>query len=79
MDEEINIKNELIKRLKTLSEDRDFLLSVVNAAWYIEDRKKIIEFVDIEKEVTYENVILLALTLYEERDQTQRGMKNELS
>ena len=79
MDEEIKIKNELIKRLKTLSEDRDFLLSVVNAAWHIEDRKKIIEFVDIEKEVTYENVILLALTLYEERDQTQYAVKNGLS
>ena len=68
MDEKIKIKNELIKKLKTVSEDREFLLSVINAALHIEDRKKIIRFIDAGKDVTYENLILLALTLYEERE-----------
>ena len=70
MNEQMIIKNELIKKLKTLSKDRDFLLSVVNTAWHIEDRKEIIRFIDAGKAVTYESVILLALTLYEERDKT---------
>lgn len=68
MDEKAKIKNELIDKLKTVSEDKDFLLSVTNAAWHIEDRKKIIRFIDAGKDVTYENLILLALTLYEERE-----------
>lgn len=64
-----SIKQQLIERLKTISQDTDFLLSVINAAWHDEDRKQIIAFIDGGKDVTYENVILLALTLYEEREE----------
>lgn len=70
MDEQIRIKNELIEKLKTVSEDREFLLSVINSARHIDDRKTIIKFIDNGKDVTYENLILYALTLYEARKGT---------
>lgn len=68
---EAEIKNQLVEKLKTISEDQEFLLSVINAAWHTEDRKKMIAFIDDGEDVTYENVILLALTLYEEREETE--------
>ena len=68
MDKNTAIKNELIEKLKTVSEDREFLLSVINLALHIEDRKAIINYLDTAEDVTYENVLLLALTLYEERE-----------
>ena len=71
MDENAKIKDQLIQKLKTISQDRDFLLSVINAAWHIDDRKKIITFIDGGKDATFENVILLALTLYDEREKGQ--------
>lgn len=69
MGEETKVKIELVLKLQTISTDRDFLLSVINYAQNIEDRKTVIKFIDDGKDVTYENVILLALTLYEEREQ----------
>lgn len=70
MGDDAKIKDQLIQKLKTISQDQDFLLSVINAAWHIEDRKKLITFIDTGKDVSYENVILLALTLYEEREES---------
>lgn len=67
MDEQTKVKNELIEKLKTISDDREFLLSVLNSARHIEDRKAIIFFIDNTEDVTYEDIILLALTLYEKR------------
>ena len=69
MGEKAKIKDQLIQKLKTISQDPDFILSVINAAWHIDDRKKIIAFIDDGKDVTYESIILLALTLYEEREE----------
>ena len=69
MGEETKVKIELVLKLQTISTDRDFLLSVINYAQNIEDRKTVSKFIDDGKDVTYENVILLALTLYEEREQ----------
>lgn len=70
MDEQTRVKNELVKKLKTVSEDKEFLLSVINSARHIEDRQAIIYFIDNADDVTYENVILFALTLYEKREET---------
>lgn len=72
MDEKTKVKNELIKKLKTISDDREFLLSVINSARDIEDRKAVIYFIDNAEDVTYENVILLALTLYEKRTEQKK-------
>ena len=68
MSEQIELKKELIKKLKSISDDRDFILSVINSARHTDDRKAVIDFIDNGEDVTYENIILLALTLYEERE-----------
>lgn len=62
------IKNKLIKKLKTISKDEEFILSIINFAKHIDDRKTIINYIESGDDVSYENVILLALTLYEERN-----------
>ena len=70
MDVNSAIKKRLIDKLKTISEDKEFLLSVINSARSIEERKAVIDYIDTGKDVTYENVILLALTLYEKREKS---------
>ena len=65
------IKNRLIEKLETISKDREFILSVINSARHIDDRIAIIDFIDNGEDVTYENIILLALTLYEEREEAK--------
>ena len=67
IDEQTKVKNRLIDKLKTISDDREFILSVINSAKCIDDRKTIIDFIDNSENATYENVLLLALTLYEEK------------
>ncbi len=69
MDEQTKIKKELIEKLKTISEDKEFLLSVINSVKNTDDRKAVIEYIDNGEDVTYENVILLALTIYESREE----------
>lgn len=69
MNEQERLKNELLEKLKTISNDEEFLLSVLNAARHMEDRKEIIRFIDKGNKTTYENIILLALTLYENREE----------
>lgn len=72
MSNQLELKNKLIDKLKTISKDREFILSIVNFARHADDRKAIIDFIDNGKDVTYENIILLALTLYEEREEKRR-------
>lgn len=62
------IKKELIEKLKTISEDNEFLLSIINYVRSSEDRKVVIDYIDKGDDVTYETIILLALTIYEERE-----------
>ena len=66
MDEKTRVKNELISKLQTISDDREFLLSVINTVRTVEDRKTVINYIDTGENVTYENVILLSLTLHEQ-------------
>lgn len=68
MSEQLELKNKLIKKLESVSKDREFILSVINSARHIDDRKTVIDFIDKGEDVTYENIVLLALTLYEERE-----------
>ena len=67
MYENTKVKNELIEKLKTISCDKEFLLSVVNHAKHIDDRKAIIDYIDNGEDVTYENLILLSITLGRKR------------
>lgn len=68
MEENEKLKGRLVEKLKNISQDKEFILSIINLAWHVEDRRKVIAFIDDGIDVTYENVLLLALTLYEERE-----------
>lgn len=69
MDNSSEIKLRLIEKLKTISEDKEFLLSVINAAKHNDDRLTLIDYIDNNVDATYENIILLSLTLYENREE----------
>lgn len=62
------IKNTLTEKLKTVSNDPDFILGVLSNAKDDEDRQSIIDFIDLGVNVTYENILLLSLKLGNERD-----------
>lgn len=61
------IKNKLIEKLKTISEDKDFFVGVISNAKHNDDRKALIKYIDEGKEVTYEQLLLLSLWLNQER------------
>lgn len=61
------IKSKLIEKLKTISEDNDFLVGVVSNAKHNEDRETIIEYIDKGEEVSYEQILLLSVWLGRER------------
>jgi hypothetical protein len=61
------IKNTLTEKLKTISNDPDFILGVLSNAKDNEDRQSIIDYIDLGVNVTYENILLLSLKLGNER------------
>lgn len=61
------IKNTLTEKLKTVSNDPDFILGVLSNAKDNEDRQSIIDYIDLGVNVTYENILLLSLKLGNER------------
>ena len=61
------IKSKLIEKLKTVSEDKDFLVGVISNAKHNDDREAIIEYIDKGEEVTYEQILLLSVWLSRER------------
>lgn len=67
MNTTVEIKNKLIEKLKTVSEDKDFIVGVISNAKHNDDRVAIIEYIDEGKEVTYEQILLLSLWLCKER------------
>lgn len=58
----------LIEKLKTISEDRDFILGVLTYADNEEDRKTIADFIDNGEDVSYSTVSFLAFVLSKERE-----------
>lgn len=59
--------NLLYKRLKTIFNDRDFVIGVMSNASNTEDREEIISFIERGEDVTIENIILLSVHLDEKR------------
>lgn len=54
----------LEEKLKTVSSDQDFLVSIYSmVSEYPEDMQQVIAFIDEGDDVSYENVILLANSL----------------
>jgi hypothetical protein len=64
VDDKQKVKEELISRLKTISEDEDFILTVLMCAKDMVDRKLIISYIDHTENVTYENMLWFALALH---------------
>ena len=63
------IKSKLIEKLKTISEDKDFLVGVVSNAKHDDDRETIIEYIDKGENVSYEQLLLLSVYLGQKRKQ----------
>lgn len=68
MDKRTQIKNELVEKLKTISQDREFILSVINHAKHDDDRKEIIKYIDKGEDVSYEQLLLLSIWLCNQRE-----------
>lgn len=59
-----DLEDVLEEKLKTISSDDDFLVSIHSmVSEYPEDMQQVIDFIDEGEDVTYENVILLANSL----------------
>ena len=59
-----NLEEMLDEKLKTVSSDDDFLVSIYSMVGeYPEDMQQVIDFIDEGDDVSYENVILLANSL----------------
>lgn len=68
MNDTMGIKKELVIKLKTISEDEDFIVGVVSNAKHNDDRKTLIEYIDKGEEVTYEQLLLLSVYLAKNRE-----------
>lgn len=60
-------KETLIKELKRISEDRDFLLAVINHVREDRERLNLAEFIKNNPNVSYEEIILMSLEIYEQQ------------
>ena len=60
----VDLEDVLEEKLKTISNDDDFLVSIYSmVSEYPEDMQQVIDFIDEGEDVTCENVILLANSL----------------
>ncbi|MBQ3264247.1 MAG: hypothetical protein IJH07_00580 [Ruminococcus sp.] len=63
---------ELIERLKTFSQDPDYILGTLADSPYDEDRQLIIDYIDHGEDVSYENVLLFSLEVGQKRKKMTR-------
>lgn len=66
----MDVKRKLFNKLKEFHHDKDFVLGVMSNAKHKEDQQVIIDFIENEKDITVEDVILLSLHLCIERTKT---------
>lgn len=63
-----NIKYKLFNKLKEFNNDKDFVIGVIsNLEDNKEDIQTVIDYIDNEKNITVETIILLSLHLNNER------------
>lgn len=60
-------KKELIQKLKTISEDVEFITGVISMASQDNERIQIIRYIDKGEDISYEQLLLLALSLKQTR------------
>ena len=59
---------ELVERLKQFSSDNDYIIGVLLDVYNEDDKQALLDYIENGKDVSYENVILYALELGQERD-----------
>lgn len=59
------IRDKLIEALKTVYNERNFIIGVMSFARRSDDRKEILKFIEKGEDVTPENISLLALHLHQ--------------
>lgn len=59
--------DKLFRMLKSIFDDRDFVLGVMSNATHSDDREEIIRFIEKGEDVTVENLILLSAYLDNKR------------
>ena len=64
----MDIKRKLFNKLQEIHHDKDFVVGVMSNADNDEDRQTILDFIESEKDVSVEDVILLSLHLLNERN-----------
>ena len=62
------VKEKLISALKTVSEDKEFILAVVVLVKDAKDRQSMIEYILSDEKPTYEDVLLTAFEIHELRN-----------
>ena len=61
----INAKETLVAQLKTISDDREFLIAVINHVKREEDRIALAQYIKNNPSVSDEDVILISLEIYQ--------------
>ena len=61
----INAKEMLVAQLKTISDDREFLIAVINHVKREEDRIALAQYIKNNPSVSDEDVILISLEIYQ--------------
>lgn len=64
---DVEIRKELISKLKGIFYNKDFVTGVLSNATHPDDRKTLIEFINNGQDVTPENIILLSVHLDQNR------------
>lgn len=59
---------ELVERLKQFSSDNDYIIGVLLDVYNEDDKQALLDYIENGTDVSYENVILYALELGQERD-----------
>lgn len=62
-----NIDTTLVTALKKVYDDREFIIGVLSRTQHDDDKKKILNFIEVGEEVDDETVMVMAIELNRER------------
>ena len=72
------VEKELVEKLRSIWNDKNFVIGVLSYLKNDEERRKLIEFIDSNDDVTSEQIDLLSLNIgqsrgYEKKEEKQHG------
>lgn len=73
MSELTELEKKLVEKARTVSQNKDFFLAVLNYADTEEDQQAIIDYIDKGEDVNEQNVTLLAVFLFNKRYHPERN------